>query len=98
MQVRQGPNQVAIQLLRVGIVFVVRPQPSFHVTDCDLPMKCDKSRRKCGCGVALHQHDIGSDLFQHPRQPLEYSLDDSVQGLGALHDVEIVVRTYLEQR
>ena len=96
MQIGNIGGQGPVHLLREGGVFVKGTQPRFHMAHLHLGIERSQSRHKGGGSVAVDQHQIRLGLFQHIPQTAEGLDGDAHQGLGRLHDIQIVIRGDLE--
>ncbi len=65
VQVRYQVDRLAAELLWEGGLQVVGAQPRLHMADRDLKIEAGKRRGKTGCGIAVHQHNIGPEVLQN---------------------------------
>ena len=85
------PRDLTVHLLRPWTVYVVSPQPGFHMPDGDLLVKSRQRGRRGGRRVPVHEHDIGHGFGQHVPHPGQDPCRHIVKILPRLHDVQIEV-------
>ena len=93
----QRARELAVGLLGPGGVEVAGPEPCLHVRHGDLPVVAREASRERGSGVAVHQHQVGSEGFEHPAHAAQHRAGDVGQVLPRGHDVEVEVRAEAEE-
>lgn len=93
---RHDAQSLTIELFRVRRVDVVGTKTSFDVTNQDLQVEASKCGYKRRRGIAMHQNHIRILGFKHFPNTVEDVRSNVKQSLTVLHDVEIIVRDYIE--
>ena len=90
-------DRLAVEFLGIRRIDIVGAQSCLDVPDRDLQIEAGKCGDKGGGGIAVHQHNVGLDLFQHGTDALENVDRDVKERLPILHDREIIIRHDIER-
>ena len=91
VQVGQPRGEHPVHLLGKGMVPVAGAQAGLDVARGDALEVGGEGRGEGRHGVALHQQDVGPQLAEQRRQPVEHPGRDARGRLARRHDLEIVV-------
>ena len=97
IHIREDAGQLTVGFFREGRKQVSGTQACFDMTDLDLLIKSGQRCGEGGRGISVNEHVVGLLLLQYIFQPAEHAGGDVVEGLPALHDVQVVVHRQMEE-
>lgn len=98
MQAGDSGRENAIQLLGKRTLKIACPQARFNVRDRNTAVESGQRSAQCGCGVALHYCQVGFRFNQRLFQCFHDACRGLKQSLPRLHHVQVVIRSYPEDR
>ena len=97
IHIREDAGQLAVRFFREGREQISCAEAGFDMTDLDLLVESSQRSGECSRGVSVNEYIVRLLLLQHIFQPAEHAGGDVVEGLPALHDVEVVVHRKMEE-
>ena len=97
VHIGQDTGKLAVCFFRIGRKEISRPKTRFHMAHFNLLVKSSQGCGKGGGGIAMDQYVVRFFPFQHLFQAPEHPGCDVIEGLSALHDIQVVVHRKLEE-
>ena len=89
-------GNLTVHLLWPRAVDVVCTKTCLYVSDRDLGIECSQCASSGGSSIAMNEYDIGTAFFEDVAKAGEGTCCYIGKVLPLLHDVEVVVRSYIE--
>ena len=89
-------GNLSVHLLRPRAIDVVRPETCLNMAHRDLLVESGEGGGGAGGRVAMDQDHIGLALLKHVAHTGKHAGSHVVQVLPLLHDIQVIVRLYIE--